>query len=106
MGDAAQFINTRLRACLPHGVPPSYTKIVQAVFVGRGKERRALADLIMFDGLPAKVMIRTTGLKPHKFIEMPGGDVSFENGRWIRVDPDTLEPLPAQLSIFKDHPHD
>lgn len=106
MTDAAQFIDTHLRACLPPGVPPSYSKIVQAVFVGRGKDRQALADLIMFDGLPAKVMIRTTGLKPHRFIDLPGGDVSFEDGRWIRICRTTLEPMPAQMPLFEDHRHD
>lgn len=96
---AAEFVDTRLRACLPLGIPASYISITSASYVGRGKERRALADLIMFDGLPARVSVNTTGLMPHRFTELPGGDVSFEGGRWIRIDPVTLEPFPQKKRL-------
>lgn len=104
---AAKFVSSRLDACLPPGVPPSYKSIVAASYVGNGKDRRAEASLIMFDGLPAKVSVSTIGLMPHRFFELPGGDVSFENGRWIRIDRSTLEPVTAQMQLeLTEQPHD
>lgn len=94
MKRAKDFVDAHLRGCLPPGVPPSYRSIVSAEFVGRGRERRAVAGLVMFDGLPAQVSVRAWGIPGHRFVDLPGGDVSFEDGRWIRIDPVTLEPMP------------
>lgn len=95
MKAAERFVDDRLRACLPHGVPPAYLEITRAKFVGSGKNRVAVADLVMFDGLPGKVVVSTKGLMPHRFTDLPGGDVSFEGGIWMRICPETLEPLPT-----------
>lgn len=107
---AANFIDGALRACLPPGVPPSFQSIVSARWTGAGRKRVAEAELTMFDGLPAKVRVWRYGSYPdalaHTFHGLPGGDVSFEDGRWIRIDPTTLEPAPAQLEIFTDDRHD
>ena len=97
---AASFVAERLQACLPPGVPPSYREIVSARYERSGAARAAIADLIMFDGLPARVQISTIGLMPQRYTDLPGGDLSFEGGRWIRIDPVTLEPFPAQGELF------
>lgn len=96
MKEAKKFVDDRLRACLPHGVPPAYLEITRAKYVGSGKNRVAAADLIMVDGLPGKVVVSTNGLMPHRFTDLPGGDLSFEGGIWMRICPKTLEPLPPQ----------
>lgn len=103
---AAVFIEGALRACLPPGVPPSFHSIVSARWIGAGRKRVAEAELTMFDGLPAKVRVWQYGkyldALAHTFHDLPGGDVSFEDGRWIRIDPATLEPVSAQLEMFPD----
>ena len=103
---AAGFIDRALRASLPLGVPPPYTRMVSARWTGAGRKRVAEADLTMFDGQPAKVRVWRYGSYPdalaHTFHDLPGGDVSYEDGRWIRIDPATLEPVRAQLEMFND----
>ncbi|SEB78541.1 hypothetical protein [Rhodobacter sp. 24-YEA-8] len=93
---AQDFIADRLQACLPDGVPPAYREIVSASFEGSGANRKAVADLIMIDGHPATVEISTWGLMPQRYTSLPGGHLSFEDGRWQRINPETLEPFPAQ----------
>lgn len=103
---AAAFIGGALRACLPPGVPPSFQSIVTARWTGTGRKRVAEAELTMFDGQPAKVRVWRYGSYPdalaHTFYDLPGGDVSFEDGRWVRIDRTTLEPVSAQLEMFRD----
>lgn len=101
---ANSFVADRLMACLPPGVPASYREITSARFEGTGANRMAVADLIMIDGLPAKVQVSTWGLMPHRFTHLPGGHLTFEDGRWIRIDHDTLEPFPAQGELFPAQP--
>ena len=105
---AAVFIEGALRACRPPDVPPSFTHIVSARWTGSGRKRVAEADLIMFDGQPAKVRVWRYGSYPdaiaHTFHDLPGGDVSFEDGRWIRINRETLEPVPAQMDLFTPPP--
>lgn len=97
---AREFIADRLQACLPDGVPPAYREIVSASFEGSGANRKAVADLIMIDGHPATVEISTWGLMPQRYTSLPGGALSFEDGRWLRIDPATLEPFPVQGELF------
>ena len=103
---AVAFIDAALRACLPPGAPPSFTLIISARWIETGRKRVAEADLTMFDGLPAKVRVWRYGSYPdalaHTFYDLPGGDVSFEDGRWVRIDRATLEPVAAQLEMFPD----
>ena len=103
---AAGFIDRALRACLPQDVPPSFTRIISARWTRTRRKRVAEADLTMFDGQPAKVRVWRYGSYPdalaHTFHDLPGGDVSYEDGRWIRIDPATLEPVRAQLEMFND----
>ena len=103
---ASSFIDNALRAALPPDVPPSFTRIVSARWTGTGRKRVAEAELTMFDGQPAKVRVWRYGSYPdalaHTFHDLTGGDVSFEDGRWIRIDRTTLEPVSAQLEMFPD----
>ena len=105
---AADFIDTALRSCLPPGVPSSFNRIVSARWTGTDRSRVAEADLLMFDGQPAKVRAWRYGRYPdaiaHTFHDLPGGDVSIEAGRWIRIDRETLEPVPAQMDLFPPPP--
>lgn len=98
---AREYIDAALRACLPDGVPPSFRSINNARFVGVGRDRPAEADLTMFDGLPARVRVWLWGPSSyaHAWLDMPGGDCSFEAGRWIRIDHHTLEPIPDQIEM-------
>lgn len=83
---AADFVRTALEAVLPDGVPPSWVSIDKAHYVGFGRNAAAFAEVTMFDGLSAKVEVRPWGSShSHRWTDMPGGDASFEDGRWIRV---------------------
>ncbi len=91
---AMRYVIETLQNVLPPGTPTSWLKINAACWVGTGKHRRARADLTMFDGKPATVEAwESKGLRAHRWVEMPGGDCSFEDGRWMRIDRETLEPV-------------
>ena len=89
MGRAYEIVRETLEAALPPGVPPSFTEIVNAKLVGR---REIEARLRMIDGLQATVRLSRWALGwSHQYIDMPGGALSFEGGRWARVDDPQLE---------------
>lgn len=95
---AKEHVEQALRACLPHGVPPSFRSIDAAHYVSAQPRHEAVAELTMFDGRPAKVRVwlytRNRDAFAHEWIELPGGHCSFEEGQWVRIDPVTLEPVP------------
>ena len=69
---------------LPGGVPPSFRRVVRSSFTG---DRRVVATLEMFDGLPAEVEAwqwRPDGWA-HRWLQLDGGDLSWEDGQWVRV---------------------
>ncbi|WP_342152391.1 hypothetical protein [Methylorubrum sp. SB2] len=102
-GGASEAVRTVLLACLPPGVPPSFQEIVSARYVGSGRQRRARAELRMFDGLPAIVEVFIGGvalgvpMPGHQWMEMEGGPCAFEGGRWQRFpeDLDLFTPTPS-----------
>jgi len=100
---AKEHVDQALRACLPEGCPPSYRSIDAARYTSAQPRHEATAELTMFDGRPAKVRVwlhaRNRDAFAHEWTEMPGGDCSFENGRWIRIDRATGE------SITPENPH-
>ncbi len=102
---ATGIVRDHLASVLPPGTPPKYREIVSARFFGTGRSRQAIADLVLFDGLPATVRVFgwRRGMAGHCFIDLPGGDCSFEDGRWIRIDRATLEPIPSQLRLDLVH---
>ena len=85
--EAAAYVRAALLDCLPDGVPPSFSEIVSARWEGRAPRRIAVASLTMFDGHPGVVEVRQVGpCTSHRFTDLPGGDCSYEGGRWVRVD--------------------
>lgn len=101
---ASAHIEQALKACLPPGVPPSWRSIDGARYISSQPRHEATAEVTMFDGQPAKVRVwlhaRNRDAFAHEWTEMPGGDCSFEDGRWVRIDRATMEPVPAQGSLF------
>lgn len=97
---AKEQVEQALRACLPDGVPPSFRSIDAASYISSQPRHEATAELTMFDGMPAKVRVwlyaRNLDAFAHEWLELPGGHCSFEGGRWIRIDPETLEPTTTQ----------
>lgn len=81
---ASAITRQTLEAALPPGAPPSFTAIERADFNGK---REIEARLLMMDGLHATVRLRQWALGwSHQYLDMPGGALSFEGGRWMRVD--------------------
>lgn len=101
---AATHVEQALRACLPPGVPPSWHSIDGARYVSAQPRHEATAELTMFDGLPAKVRVwlygRGSDAFAHEWTYLPGGHCSYEDGRWQRINPETLEPFPDQPDMF------
>ncbi|WP_286963816.1 hypothetical protein [Methylobacterium sp.] len=99
--DAARGV---LLACLPPGVPPSFREITSARFVGSGRNRKAVAHLVMYDGRPATAEVFVAGkhesfaMWGHRWTEMQGGACSWEGDRWVRCDEDG-NILPDQGSL-------
>jgi hypothetical protein len=99
---ARDWVNSCLRSVLPDGVPPSFQSIDSAHFEGSGRQRKAIANLTMFDGETATVQVWEWGggSYAHRYTAMPGGDCSFDHGRWVRVGPPhvgraTKQPTPT-----------
>lgn len=104
---AKEWVEHALRACLPPGIPSSYRSIDGARYISSHPRHEATADLSMFDGRPAKVRVWRYANHPdaiaHHFFELPGGDCSYENGRWVRVDRETLEPIAETIGEMAAH---
>lgn len=82
-----RIVDEHLRGCLPPGVPPSYREILGAQAAGRGKPKQIEAHLIMFDDLPAAVLLTKWKMGwSHRWFMSSA--VYWGNGRWHR------EPLP------------
>jgi hypothetical protein len=98
---AIEQVERVLRGVLPDNVPPSWRSINGARYVSSGRHAEATADVTMFDGKPAKVRVWVFGQggHAHEWLDLPGGHCSFEGGRWIRINPATLEPFPDQASL-------
>lgn len=98
---AAEAVRLVLMAALPPGSPPSFREIAAARFTGSGRGRVAVADLVMFDGLPATAEVFAGGkmlghtVWGHRWTKMAGGPCVLEDGRWQRVVPD-LPLIPAE----------
>lgn len=87
MSRASDYVGDAMRACLPSGVPLSFS-IDDAKWIRSGQQKRAVATVTMFDGRPAKLEVWSwsrEGGNAHRWTDMPGGDVSFEHERWVRV---------------------
>jgi hypothetical protein len=93
--NAREYIDNALRACLPPGVPPSYQSIDAAHYTGFGRRLEAFGTVTMFDGAPAKVRVWQYAHEAyaHEWTEMNGGDCSFEDGAWVRIDRATGTPV-------------
>lgn len=100
----AEIVDKHLRGCLPPGVPPSYSKVIWAEQKMKGRRPVWEALLLMFDGKPGRVEVfkggRGVEIWGHRWTDLPGGSCSYEGGRWIRIDPETLEPFPTQLDLL------
>jgi len=91
-------VDEHLRGCLPEGVPPSYRDIVDARSKGSGKAKTICANLVMFDGEPAQIVL--TEHKPKRDAAGPFAvpiwshrwvmdqAVFWEDGAWHRDDAD------------------
>lgn len=95
--NASIFVRETLLAVLPENVPPSFTAINSASYTGSGGNRRARAQLTMFDGQLAVVECWQAGAcRAHRYLDLSGGDVSWEGDAWVRCDDvgNILAPIP------------
>lgn len=81
-----QIVHTHLASCLRPSAPRVHRMVIAASVVAGSDGREFVADLILFDGKPAKVAVRhgPTGLWSHQFTELPGGNCCLSRGRWRR----------------------
>jgi hypothetical protein len=81
---ATDVIREVLMDVLPSGVPAQFARLVSARFTGKS---RVTASLIMFDGKPAEVEAWKwrDDSWAHRWISLEGGDISWEDGEWRRV---------------------
>lgn len=88
--NARETVIAGMTAILPPDVPLSFAEVLWAHFEGSGSNRRAIADVQMFDGRPARLSVTHWGARECpgwivEWLELEGGDVSWEEGRWVRV---------------------
>jgi hypothetical protein len=87
---ALDIVMETAKATLPDGSPLPFVSVRHARFEPPNKSQ-IVAEVEMFDGLPAKMRLRLWGLGwSLGWDEMAGGDCSLENGGWVRVDRATL----------------
>lgn len=83
-----------LLGVLPDGVPPSWQAVISAKTAGAGRNKTITAQLLMFDGQSATVRLSRWSMGwSHRWLDLPGGDISYEGGRWVRV------PTQEELAI-------
>jgi hypothetical protein len=74
-----------VRSVLPTGAPLHFRKIIGARYIA---PRRIVAEQEMFDGLPGEM--EAWQWRPdawaQKWNRLDGGDISLENGAWLRVE--------------------
>lgn len=92
-GGAKAFVERALLDVLPPDVPPSWSSIDSARYVGTGRRREAHAELTMFDGRPAKVRVwfwdKGSTSCAHEWTDPGHGEpCGFEDGRWQRFPED------------------
>lgn len=87
-------VGNYLASILSNGTPPVHLSVDSARAVGRGRKQVIVADVTMFDGLPATLEIfqHGPGMLGHRWARMDGGTAFFEGGRWQREA--SLEPTP------------
>ena len=84
---ASDIVRETLLACLPPDVPSSFAEIVSARFEGK---RKIIASLVMFDGMPAEVHLHQWRYGwSHGYDYLPGGNISWEGGEWVRYPEDS-----------------
>lgn len=82
---ARDILTETFSASLPEGSPLPFSQIVTARFDGKSS---IVADLIMFDGLPAVARLNRWAMGwSLGYDTMQGGDISLDNGKWARVFP-------------------
>lgn len=99
--NAIQVVRETLEAVLPPGVHPSFSAILAARYEGTGRTRAITAELRMIDGHPATVRLTPWAFGwSHRFTSLPGGDLSFEDGRWVRIGADGEPVLPLFANTY------
>lgn len=84
METAADIVCATVRAATPDA-PPLIRDVTRAVFTGR-RPRMISAEVVLFDGLPAKLRLeRWAQGWGFGWDEMPGGACLFHDGQWHRV---------------------
>jgi len=82
---ASEIVAETVRAATPDA-PAIIREVTRAVFDGR---RRIRAEVVLFDGLPAKLRLeRWAHGWGFGWDEMPGGSCSLRGGQWRRVQED------------------
>lgn len=87
--EALDVVRETLTASLPPGSPLMFKEIVSVSATGKGKARKIIAGMVMFDDLTGVVK-----LEPFQWgwsiqwISLEGGAISLENGQWLRVKED------------------
>jgi hypothetical protein len=89
-----------LHADMAPGIPEIFRRVRHAE-MQPGLPVTIEADVVMFDGLPGRVRIGQLDNDGQKswwvgWLHMAGGAVSFEDGKWVRLDHDG-QPMPALL---------
>lgn len=66
----------------------SFREVVSARKIGAGRSQQIYADLIMFDGQPAKLRLEKWQYGwSHQWLELPGGPIEMVGDSWQRANP-------------------
>jgi hypothetical protein len=98
--DASEFVTSGLVACIPRGCLPPFRCVRSATYFKKGRERRAVAEVEMFDGATGIAEVwrwRESGWA-FQWNRLDGGAFSLEDGEWKRVGPLREERTPAESS--------
>lgn len=86
--NAADFVTSGLIACIPRGCPPPFRAVRSAEYSKKGRERRAVAELEMFDGQTGIAEVWRWGRESgwaFQWNRLDGGAFSLKDGEWKRV---------------------
>jgi hypothetical protein len=99
----AVFISDHFRKTLPPEAPLPFT----IKFYGDARYKKcsgnctiAVADVVMFDSLRAQIELMVLfGAISYRWLALPGGDCSFEDGKWVRVPPALAYEVPQRTTV-------
>lgn len=98
---AEEVIRRVLLAAIPPGVVPPFREIESAKFTGAGRQRKAHAEVILFDGQSGAVEASPWAFGwSYRWMRLDGGAFEWTGEAWKRCPPIAVQPTQGILPLL------